>query len=106
MAMPHSPSKQLNFLSNNNNDKQGIDHEKANPFSALSQKEGRASINPGFHPVGPPNLATGGQLTPFSNENQRAVPVPPVLQAMNRNISKEPQVGSTRHASRAITRLA
>ena len=58
MNLPPSPSKQLNFLSNNTNDKQaGCDnHEKPNPFSAL----GRDSIPPGYGQVGPPNLAGGG----------------------------------------------
>ena len=65
------------------------------------QKHQRDSL-PGMRvPVGPPNLETGGQLTPFTNEHQTR-DNPPVISllGMQRNISNVPQVGSNRHGSK------
>ena len=97
MMIPNSPGKQLNFLSNNNNENKGFDHE--NHFvGVMAQRSQRESL-PGMRvPIGPPNLETGGQLTPFTNEHQTR-DNPPVITvtSMQKNLSNVPQVGSNRH---------
>lgn len=57
MLLPASPSKPLNYLSNNTNDKHlGSDiHEKPNPFISSSHRE-----RDGVGEIAPPNLDVGG----------------------------------------------
>ena len=101
MAMPNSPGKHLNFLSNNNNENKGFEPQESH-FGAIGHQKHQRDSLPGMRvPVGPPNLETGGQLTPFTNEHQTR-DNPPVISllSMQKNISNVPQVGSNRHGNK------